>query len=274
MAGHATFVAGLILQQAPGCLVRAHRVLSTDGEANSWQVARQIVRLAKSRPDVINLSLVCYTEDGEPPLALATAIDRVHPDTVVVAAAGNHGDVGRSSSRSRPGPRALREELAHPTGGDVDLDDEELKEILLEREREKPAWPAAIERVIAIGSGTRRRRAVELHPQEGRMDRRAGGRRVMAEHLPGGLLLRRQACRGQADKSPQEIVPFTSGFATGVARPSRRRKVSGRIAARTKPGTGLRRQVLVDSRPTGPGRPPVDDRMTTTTSLRSSVPDS
>jgi hypothetical protein len=118
-AGHGTFVAGLVLQRAPGCTIEFRKVLSEEeGTATSWDVAKRIVEVGRGGLDVLNLSLGCYTEDGQPPLLLSTAIDRLDPGIVVVAAAGNHGDV---------------EEIS-------------------DEEKRKPAWPAALDDVIAVGS--------------------------------------------------------------------------------------------------------------------------
>jgi len=115
--GHATFVTGLILSQAPSATVEVSRVLDDNGAADSWTVAREIVKLGNSGVDILNLSLACYTDDGEPPMALAAAVDRLDPEVVVVAAAGNHGD--RSGE-----------------------------------ERILPSWPAALDDVVAVGSTT------------------------------------------------------------------------------------------------------------------------
>jgi membrane-anchored mycosin MYCP len=117
--GHATFVTGMILSQAPSATVEVSRVLDDEGSADSWTVAREIVRLGNSGVDVLNLSLVCYTDDGEPPMALAAAVDRLDPGVVVVAAAGNHGAVE---------PKAVGR---------------------------LPSWPAALDDVLAVGSATK-----------------------------------------------------------------------------------------------------------------------
>ncbi|MGV1009694.1 MAG: S8 family peptidase [Dermatophilaceae bacterium] len=119
--GHATFVTGCILSQAPSATVEVRRVLSADGTAQSWDVAEEIVRFGRDL-DVLNLSFVCYTEDAEAPLVLAAALDRLDPDLVVVAAAGNHGTAGLPGLPASHGSPA------------------------------KPAWPAALERVIAVGA--------------------------------------------------------------------------------------------------------------------------
>jgi membrane-anchored mycosin MYCP len=120
-AGHATFVTGLILQQAPGATVRVRQVLDGDGQASSWDVAKAIVELGESGIQILNLSLVCYSDDGKPPLVLATAIDRLDTDILVIACAGNHGDPGLAFSSYQ--------------------------------DYSKPAWPAALDDVVAVGSG-------------------------------------------------------------------------------------------------------------------------
>jgi len=125
--GHATFVTGLILRNAPGAVVRVRKVLTAAGAATSWEVANAIVELGSTGVDILNLSLVCYTEDGRPPLVLSTAIDRLPPHVLVIACAGNHGD-----------PR-----------------------LKLGDDNRRPAWPAALDDVVAVGSVTK-------NPKDGR----------------------------------------------------------------------------------------------------------
>lgn len=120
--GHATFVAGLVLEQAPGATLRVTSCLGPDGQATSWDVATAIVDLGRQGVDILNLSLVCYTKDRRPPLALASAVDRLDPDVLVIACAGNHGD-----------PVLKLPEEAH----------------------RQPAWPAALDDVVAVGSAQR-----------------------------------------------------------------------------------------------------------------------
>lgn len=122
-AGHATFIAGLILSQAPGATIEVRSALDENGEGTTWQVASALADLAQSDVSVINLSFSCYTADGQPPLVLARAVDRISSDVVVVAAAGNHGDLAG------------------------DDDESELKPF-----EALPAWPAALDDVIAVGS--------------------------------------------------------------------------------------------------------------------------
>jgi hypothetical protein len=67
---------------------------------------------------VLNFALGCLTRDGQPPLALARAIDLVTPTVVVLAAAGDHG--------AAPDPGV----------------------------RQAPVWPAALPGVVAVGAHT------------------------------------------------------------------------------------------------------------------------
>lgn len=124
VAGHATFVAGLISSLAPGATI-VHRVgLDSRGQGTAWNAAEAIVELAQTGVSVINLSFSCYTGDGQPPLTLARAIDRVNSDIVVVAAAGNHAALGQGQGASS--------ELAKFAA--------------------LPSWPAALDDVLAVGA--------------------------------------------------------------------------------------------------------------------------
>jgi hypothetical protein len=113
--GHATFIAGLIRRYAPAATLQVHPVLNPSGNATAWEAAHQIVAAGRAGADVLNLSFVCYTEDGVGPLVLAAALERLSSKTVVVAAAGNHG-------------------------------------FLKGRGKYRPAFPAAYPNVIAVGT--------------------------------------------------------------------------------------------------------------------------
>ena len=197
VAGHATFVAGLVLAQAPGCVVDARQVLSgDDGEADSWTVAQEIVEIGKTGLDILNLSFVCYTEDGQPPLVLSAAIDRLDPGVVVVAAAGNHGD---------------------------------LTEERTEGDRRKPAWPAALDHVVAVGAADRQGIAAPFTPSDVPwIDVLAPGVDVVSTFLTGSVNV------GAFD-GPEEVHDF-DGFASWSGTSFAAASVSGAIAARTVPG--------------------------------------
>lgn len=93
-SGHATFIAGLIRQAAPGATVKSRAGLSSrSGEATCWQVATKMAALFDSGISVLNLSFGCNTADREPPLILRRAIDRVPDGVLVIAAAGNRNEV-------------------------------------------------------------------------------------------------------------------------------------------------------------------------------------
>jgi subtilisin family serine protease len=112
--GHGMFVADLVLHQAPGAMLDMRGVFRGDsGRANAWDVATRIASFADSDIRILNLSLGCRTLDGQAPLVLTRAIQRLGRDILVVAAAGNHGN--------------------------SDIADQ-------------PFWPAALPDVVAVGA--------------------------------------------------------------------------------------------------------------------------
>jgi len=216
LAGHGTFVTGLVLRKAPGCVVEFRRVLGDeDGTATSWAVATKIVELGRAGLDVLNLSLRCFTEDGQPPLVLATAIDRLDPDIVVVAAAGNHGDV----EGTRIGPP--------PTEGTPPEDDPRPR--LTAADERRPTWPAALDDVIAVGAAEDDGVLARFTPKDVPwMDVVSNGVDVSSTYLEGAVDV--PPPEGQPD------APF-EGFATWSGSSFAAALVSGAIAARTKPGS-------------------------------------
>jgi hypothetical protein len=154
--GHATFLAGLVLSQAPGATVVARSVLDDEGKATSWDVAKAMVELGNTGLDVLNLSFACYTEDGEPPMVLSAAIDRLDPELVVIAAAGNHGQ--------------------------ADLDGDGFTE----DDNRKPAWPAALDDVFAVGAAKNDEgERAEFSPDAPWLDASAPGVDLVSTYLPG-----------------------------------------------------------------------------------------
>ena len=93
-AGHGTFVAGVLLQHAPGVTVRHRRVLSSQGLSDDRTVAaalravRQRAAAAGEHLDVVLLTAGCHTVDDRCPPLLARELSRF-TDAVFVAAAGN-----------------------------------------------------------------------------------------------------------------------------------------------------------------------------------------
>ncbi|TQS42590.1 S8 family peptidase [Cryptosporangium phraense] len=93
--GHGTFVAGIVQQVAPSATVRAYRVMDADGAGSDARVAAAMLRAADDGADVLNLSLGTRTIGDEPPIAFEAALELLaerHPQTLVVAAAGNDGE--------------------------------------------------------------------------------------------------------------------------------------------------------------------------------------
>ncbi|WP_405730507.1 S8 family serine peptidase [Streptomyces sp. NBC_01537] len=101
-AGHGTFVAGIVRQIAPSCHVQAIKVLDSDGVGTDFSVAEALFRLADAQdaPDLVNLSLVCSSDETTGPIAIEAAIEALtmrHPATLVVAAAGNDGGATKAT---------------------------------------------------------------------------------------------------------------------------------------------------------------------------------
>lgn len=213
--GHATFIAGLVLSQAPGATVEVRRLLDGEGRADSWTAAQEIVRLGRSGLDVLNLSFVCYSEDGQPPMVLSAAIDRLDPDLVVVAAAGNHGSIearGAASAGSES-----------PVGS-----------LSIAEQRRKPAWPAALDDVVAVGAcnddGTR----AAFSPDAAWVDVHAAGVRLLSTYLG--------RAKEALDAEPIDFGGFARWSGTSFAAAL----VSGAVAAGTEPGRVTSRAALVD----------------------------
>jgi len=111
-SGHGTFIAGVVLQQAPSAYLRIERVLASDGVCDELELLQGLARLqrrcaAGGDPlDIVNLSLGCFTFDDRPSPVLADAISRLGRGTVVVASAGN-------DASDRPfWPAALKDTIA------------------------------------------------------------------------------------------------------------------------------------------------------------------
>jgi hypothetical protein len=222
VSGHATFVAGLVLGQAPGATVQVRGVLDSEGKADGWTVAKEIVALGRAGVDILNLSLVCYTEDGEAPLAMATAIDRLDPNIVVVAAAGNHG---RDKPASGPG---------RPKGG-----------VLLDPGR-RPAFPAALDDVVAVGSANDKQNRSDFTPKEVPwIDVLTWGENLVSTFLDGDVEIRPDDVGADAIGTPHGTTRF-SGVAKWSGTSFAAALVSGAIAAGTQPGRVSARQAWED----------------------------
>ncbi len=206
-AGHGTFVAGLILRRAPGATIRTGQLLADDGGAtSSWDAARKIVEVGNSGVDVLNLSFVSYTDDGEAPLVLATAIDQLDPAVLVVAAAGNHG--------------------------------------FLDGEKSKPAFPAALTSVIAVGAAkSGSATAANFTPTGLWVDVLALGENLNSTYLKGDVLVWDDS-EDYHEDARRVPMCFPEGYATWSGTSFSAALVTGEIARRTVPGSKSPAQAL------------------------------
>ena len=94
VAGHGTFIAGIIEQLAPGCTVRILHAISGLGEAIESDVIQKVQDLAAlpaaDRPDILSLSFGGNALGHAPALRSAIAAAQL-VGIVVVASAGNDG---------------------------------------------------------------------------------------------------------------------------------------------------------------------------------------
>ena len=92
VAGHGTFIAGIVEQLAPGCTIHVEHVVSGLGDAIESDVIQKVLDLAalgdSDRPDILSLSFGGTALEQAP--ALQTAIAKAQlTGIVVVASAGN-----------------------------------------------------------------------------------------------------------------------------------------------------------------------------------------
>jgi membrane-anchored mycosin MYCP len=154
-AGHATFVAGVITLRASRVVIDVHNALDNNSEATAWDVARKMVEFADAGVGVLNLSMGCFTDDGQPPLLFKRAVELLAPDVVIVAAAGNHG---AGDSTYNVGPRT-------------------------------PFWPAALDDVVAVGAHDRDGQRATFSPDTPWVTLSAPGVDMVSTFLKGDLVV-------------------------------------------------------------------------------------
>jgi len=198
-AGHATFVAGRIVHQAPAAELDMRWTLDDEHASTTiWDLVHRMVDFRDSGVKILNLSLGCYTSDGQPPMVLARAIQLLAPDIVIVASAGNHGD---PKENVRAGQAGLRPEAAF--------------------------WPAAFDDVVAVGAD--RGPSGELaafSPRLPWVTFTAKGEKVVSTYLEGKV------------KIPGNGAGLTQfdGYANWSGTSFAAATVTGELAALTKPG--------------------------------------
>lgn len=212
LAGHGTFVAGLILQQAPGASLIVRPVLGKRALGKTWDVAKMMADFVGSGVDILNLSFGCYTDDGQPPLVLAKAVSLVSPDILLVAAAGNHGNI-----------KALRDAGTVTAPWTENLEDA------------TPVWPAAFPEVVAVGATD-----ADFSPKVPWVDVTAPGVDVESTYVCGDVRL----------VDPPKGTRTFNGYARWKGTSFAAATVSGAVAARIGPGCTARQAlqaVLADS---------------------------
>jgi hypothetical protein len=202
LAGHSTFVAGLIAAKAPEAAIQVHGVLDpSNAGARVWDVAVAMTSLVGTGVDVLNLSMGCFTVDDAPPLVLVRAVDALTPDILIVAAAGNY--------------RGLRMKDGKPIPA-------------------RPFWPGALDNVVAVGGLRKNGKLATFSPDYPWVDLYAPATDVTSTFLQGKVSFPGPPKKRTSGWPPQSakfnVAATWSGtsFAAGT--------VSGAIAARTIPG--------------------------------------
>ena len=90
--GHATFVAGTVLNRAPTAHLVCLPVLEHGQRNTSWQVATKLMGFLDQQVDILNMSFGCLVVT-QPSLAMRRAIERLSARIVLVAAIGNFDPV-------------------------------------------------------------------------------------------------------------------------------------------------------------------------------------
>ena len=90
-AGHGTFIAGVVLQVAPGARFDPEVALDSAGYGDEVMLARALKGL-EPEVAIVNLSLGGFSDENLPPVALEALLRTLDPNVVVVAAAGNDGE--------------------------------------------------------------------------------------------------------------------------------------------------------------------------------------
>jgi subtilase family protein len=209
--GHATFVAGLIRQAAPGAHIDTRAGLDpVTGMSSAWTVADKIAGFG-SEIDILNLSLGCVTADDEPPLVLRRALDKLDSGIMVIAAAGNRAD-----------PRSP--------------------------ERSKPVWPAASTRVVAVGAKQGDDTLASFSPDTDWVNCFAPGVDVTSTYLHGEVALDAAAPRTFEGAASWKGTSFAAAIVSGtVAATMRTHDVPAKEALAKVLGDGTS-QVSVDAK--------------------------
>jgi membrane-anchored mycosin MYCP len=221
--GHCAFVGSTILGQAPAAELHVRPVLDSANDGSAWDAAVAMAEIAQTGVEVVNLSFgEIHTDDNSAPMVLEHAVRRFGPETVVVAAAGNNGDI-----------RHLPADL-----------------VLDGLEAGTASYPAALEDVIGVGALDRNgsRAAFTPHPAPW-IALLAPGVGLTGAYVRGMVTIEHMDTRGRVLDSKPVFFPGTAtwqgcSFAAAV--------VSGAIAAGTVPGHRSSRDALSELLQGGP----------------------
>jgi hypothetical protein len=213
--GHCAFVSSCVLQRAPAAEIEVRAVLGSDGDGSAWDAAIAIAEMAEAGVDVLNLSFGEYrTDDDSAPLVLRTAVNRLGPGTVVVAAAGNNGDVANLPSKFVP-PGLKPNSVS---------------------------YPAALPEVIAVGALDRNGDPAAFTPHSAPWIRLlAPGVGLTGAYVRGTVLIEHKDSNGKVVDAKPVHFP---GWATWSGCSFAAAIVSGAIAAGTVPGHRSAREAL------------------------------
>jgi subtilisin family serine protease len=109
--GHGTFIAGILRNVAPGVSLNVSNALQNAGTISEFDLGETLLRELPEDgpwPAIISLSAGAPTVDGAPLLGLEEFVRRLveeHPETVLVAAAGNDGEPSQSFWPAALAPR-------------------------------------------------------------------------------------------------------------------------------------------------------------------------
>jgi len=224
--GHSAFVASRILQEAPAAELYVHHVLDGQGDGTAWEAAVAMAETAQTGMDVVNLSIGEFrTDDNTAPMIFDAAVRQFSPETVLVAAAGNNGDVDHLP------PNLVPAGLEHNTA----------------------AYPAAHVNVVGVGALDQDGKLAAFTPDPAPwISLLAPGVGLTGAYVRGVVEIEHKDNRGHVLDSKKVAFPGTAvwegcSFAAGV--------VSGAIAARTVPGRKSAREALEELLHPGPGQP-------------------
>jgi membrane-anchored mycosin MYCP len=223
--GHCAFVGSCILRQAPAAEIHVHAVLDSQGDGSAWDAAVAMAELARTGVDIVNLSLGEFrTDDGTAPMVFETAVKRFGPETVIVAAAGNNGNV-----------KELSAEMVHDG-----------------ITTNSASYPAALVDVVGVGAlGPSGKLAAFTPDPAPWIALLAPGVGLTGAYVQGDVAIEHRDKDGKILDSKLVSFPGAAvwegcSFAAGV--------VSGAIAARTVLGRRSARQALEDLLDPDPGK--------------------